>query len=68
MSKVLHVYPTIFTVAGCTHGLVSLSNLVGAWSQGVRDKEFLVEMRLQNLEPDLTKSDAENEKTTSSVS
>ena len=26
--------------------------IVRSWSQAVRDKEFLVEMRLQNLEPE----------------
>jgi hypothetical protein len=29
----------------------SLSGAYEVWSQGVRDNEFLVEMRLQNLEP-----------------
>jgi len=48
----LHVYPSIFTAAGCAHGITALSSLVGSWSQSVRDKEFLVEMRLQNLEQD----------------
>ncbi|KAI0077759.1 hypothetical protein K474DRAFT_1620717 [Panus rudis PR-1116 ss-1] len=48
----LHVYPTIFIVAGFIHSLFVLSNAMGSWSQSVRDKEFLVEMRLQNLEPD----------------
>ena len=25
---------------------------MGTWTQGIRDKEFLVGMRLRNLEPD----------------
>ncbi|OCH96342.1 hypothetical protein OBBRIDRAFT_816012 [Obba rivulosa] len=49
----VHVYPGIFTVAGLAHALVALSRLVATWSQSIRDKEFLVEMRLRNLEPDL---------------
>ncbi|THH29527.1 hypothetical protein EUX98_g4673 [Antrodiella citrinella] len=49
----LHVYPSLFTVAGCAHGISALSSLIGTWSQSVRDKEFLVEMRLQNLEADV---------------
>lgn len=34
--------------------------LLSSWSQSVRDKEFLVEMRLRNLEPvSAVKPDAE---------
>ncbi|KAK7687757.1 hypothetical protein QCA50_008976 [Cerrena zonata] len=49
-SVYLSIYPALFAVAGCTHGIVVLSSLMGTWSQAVRDKEFLMEMRLQNLE------------------
>ncbi|KAH8104046.1 hypothetical protein BXZ70DRAFT_888328, partial [Cristinia sonorae] len=55
----LHVYPTIFTAAGCAHGITALSSLIGTWSQSVRDKEFLVEMRLQNLEQEAEKREQE---------
>lgn len=48
---VLHVYPGIFTAAGLVHGAYALSKVLGSWSQTIRDKEFLVEMRLRNLEP-----------------
>ncbi|PCH44456.1 hypothetical protein WOLCODRAFT_90853 [Wolfiporia cocos MD-104 SS10] len=46
-----HVYPSLFTVAGFTHAVVALSKVFGSWSQTIRDKEFLLEMRLQNHEP-----------------
>lgn len=62
MSLVVHVYPGIFTVAGFAHAVVALSKLVATWSQNIRDKEFLMEMRLRNLEPDMeqeTKSEIE---------
>ncbi|OBZ73915.1 ERAD-associated E3 ubiquitin-protein ligase doa10 [Grifola frondosa] len=48
----LHVYPTIFTFAATTHGIIVLSKVIVTWSQSIRDKEFLVEMRLRNLEPE----------------
>ncbi|KAI0788709.1 hypothetical protein C8Q75DRAFT_879244 [Abortiporus biennis] len=63
----VRVYPTIFTVAGLFHGAMAVSGLVGIWSQGVRDKEFLVEMRLQNLEPDQEKKTADSVSPTSST-
>ena len=50
--QVLHVYPSIFTFAACVQGLIALVSVIRTWSQTVRDKEFLVEMRLQNLEPE----------------
>ncbi|KAH9933406.1 uncharacterized protein B0H18DRAFT_1196777 [Fomitopsis serialis] len=46
----LHVYPSIFTLAGFGHTVLVGTRVLGSWSQGIRDKEFLVEMRLQNLE------------------
>ncbi|KAJ7095466.1 hypothetical protein C8R43DRAFT_907918 [Mycena crocata] len=52
----MEVYPAIFvTVAGLRFGTVLLE-MLGTWSQSIRDKEFLVEMRLRNLEPDSSKS------------
>lgn len=47
---VVHVYPGIFTLAGLGHGAWVLSKVTRSWSQTIRDKEFLVEMRLRNLE------------------
>ncbi|KAI0831910.1 hypothetical protein BC628DRAFT_1350502 [Trametes gibbosa] len=46
----LHVYPGIFTLAGLGHAVWVLSRVTRSWSQTIRDKEFLVEMRLRNLE------------------
>ncbi|OJT03305.1 ERAD-associated E3 ubiquitin-protein ligase doa10 [Trametes pubescens] len=46
----VHVYPGIFTLAGLGHGAWVLSKVTRSWSQTIRDKEFLVEMRLRNLE------------------
>ncbi|KAJ6616969.1 hypothetical protein B0H10DRAFT_1346361 [Mycena sp. CBHHK59/15] len=54
-SKLLF-YPAIFViVAGVRFGVVLLE-VLGTWSQSIRDKEFLVEMRLRNLEPDPVKN------------
>ena len=50
MFAVLHIYPSIFTFAACIQTCVALSSIIRTWSQAVRDSEFLVEMRLQNLE------------------
>ncbi|KAH9924822.1 hypothetical protein B0H21DRAFT_764612 [Amylocystis lapponica] len=47
----VHVYPTLFTAAGFIHAAVTCSTTFKSWSQSIRDKEFLVEMRLRNLEP-----------------
>lgn len=33
--------------------------LLSSWSQSIRDKEFLVEMRLRNLEPPEEKKEIE---------
>ncbi|KAI9062714.1 hypothetical protein FKP32DRAFT_1667072 [Trametes sanguinea] len=46
----LHVYPMIFTLAGLGHAAWMMSKVMASWSQTIRDKEFLVEMRLRNLE------------------
>ncbi|KAJ7708893.1 hypothetical protein B0H17DRAFT_1174191 [Mycena rosella] len=52
----MEVYPAIFVIAaGIRFGAVLLE-MLGTWSQSIRDKEFLVEMRLRNLEPDSSKS------------
>lgn len=46
------MYPSIFTLAACVQGLTTVVDISAAWQMTVRDKEFLVEMRLQNLEPE----------------
>ncbi len=53
---VKNVYPSIFVVAGLMQSSRYVSEIVISWSQSIRDKEFLVEMRLRNHE-----SDAEDE-------
>ena len=47
----MHVYPAIFAGAALSRSAIVLFDMLITWSQSVRDKEFLVEMRLQNLEP-----------------
>jgi E3 ubiquitin-protein ligase MARCH6 len=49
---VLHVYPGIFMSAGLVRSTVILYGMLSKWSQSIRDKEFLVEMRLRNHEPE----------------
>jgi len=53
-NKVLfvRVYPLIFAVASFSRSSVVLVDMFSVWSQSVRDKEFLVEMRLRNHEPE----------------
>ncbi|THH00644.1 hypothetical protein EW026_g1929 [Hermanssonia centrifuga] len=48
----MHIYPSIFTFTACTQVTFGLAGVIKSWSQTVRDKEFLVEMRLQNLDPE----------------
>jgi len=46
------IYPGIFAGVGVIRGIWGLHKVYLKWSQAVRDKEFLVEMRLRNLEPE----------------
>lgn len=46
----MYAYPGIFAAAGLSRMCVSVMGLLGTWSQAIRDKEFLVEMKLQNHE------------------
>lgn len=48
---VLNIYPCIFTLVAGVEGILAVTRLFSSWSQVVRDEAFLVEMRLQNLEP-----------------
>jgi len=48
----VHVYPGLFAMVGLSRMVVSAMAVLSSWSQAIRDKEFLVEMRLQNLEPE----------------
>ncbi|KII87240.1 hypothetical protein PLICRDRAFT_93037 [Plicaturopsis crispa FD-325 SS-3] len=47
----MHVYPGIFAMAGSSRTLVVGFALLKRWIQSIRDKEFLVEMRLRNHDP-----------------
>lgn len=58
---VLYMYPVIFTQVAVVHGLLSLSEVVSSWSQIIRDKEFLVEMRLRNLESDIESDEVDKD-------
>jgi len=42
----------MFVLAGALHMSISLFDMLSTWSQSIRDKEFLVEMRLRNHEPE----------------
>lgn len=48
---VLHVYPSLFLGTAAIQTTLGLLSLLTSWSQTVRDKEFLVEMRLRNHDP-----------------
>ncbi|KDR68014.1 hypothetical protein GALMADRAFT_79202, partial [Galerina marginata CBS 339.88] len=48
----MHVYPAVFIFAGTIRSAIVAYGLLSSWSQKIRDKEFLVEMRLKNHEPD----------------
>ncbi|KAJ3557499.1 hypothetical protein NM688_g1443 [Phlebia brevispora] len=56
----LHIYPSIFTFTACVQGCIALATVIKTWAQGVRDKEFLVAMQLQNLEPQAKTLEADN--------
>jgi E3 ubiquitin-protein ligase MARCH6 len=47
----MHVYPGLFAVVGFGRSIMTAMALLSTWSQSIRDKEFLVEMRLRNHEP-----------------
>ncbi|KAF8880202.1 hypothetical protein BD779DRAFT_1549951 [Infundibulicybe gibba] len=49
---VMHIYPAIFMLVGLLRSAMVLFDLLSSWSQSIRDKEFLVEMRLRNHEPE----------------
>ncbi|KAG1738893.1 uncharacterized protein EDB91DRAFT_1137224 [Suillus paluster] len=58
----MHAYPGMFATVGFYRASMATLRLLSSWSQAIRDKEFLVEMRLQNLEPAPT-SDTSNSPT-----
>jgi len=52
----MNPYPAIFVVMGLMRFSVALYDILSSWSQSVRDKEFLVELRLKNHDPEQEKS------------
>ncbi|PBK91140.1 hypothetical protein ARMGADRAFT_1054352 [Armillaria gallica] len=44
----IHIYPAIFIIAVSSRSALLSTDLLSSWSQSIRDKEFLVEMRLRN--------------------
>ncbi|KAF8074708.1 hypothetical protein FPV67DRAFT_1474663 [Lyophyllum atratum] len=57
----MHVYPGIFMLSGLVRSAIVLYGLLSSWSQSIRDKEFLVEMRLRNHEPEKVKITKEDD-------
>ncbi|KAG1770200.1 hypothetical protein EDD22DRAFT_866585 [Suillus occidentalis] len=55
----MHAYPGMFATVGFYRASVATLRLLSSWSQAIRDKEFLVEMRLQNLEPATNETNAQ---------
>jgi len=59
----VHVYPGIFAVLGFYRTVASGMVVLSGWSQSIRDKEFLVEMRLQNFHSSTPEQKMEARKT-----
>ena len=57
------MYPGIFTGVGIAHATFAFSKVARSWSQTIRDKEFVVEMRLRNHDPELEKTAIERDPT-----
>lgn len=53
---VLYVYPGIFVAAALARMFATLVEVCASWAQSIRDSEFLVEMRLRNMEPEASRS------------
>ncbi|KAF9643451.1 hypothetical protein BDM02DRAFT_3132426 [Thelephora ganbajun] len=56
------IYPGVFTGVGVVRGMLGLRNAYLKWPQTVQEKEFLVEMRLRNLEPEETMEESVEKK------
>ena len=48
----MNIYPTIFVVVALIRLGFMGYDLLSGWSQTIRDKEFLVELRLKNHDPE----------------
>lgn len=57
------MYPGLFVTVSFIRAVVGGLNLLSSWSQAIRDKEFLVEMRLRNHEPEKEGKDTEKVET-----
>ncbi|KAF8586361.1 hypothetical protein K439DRAFT_961991 [Ramaria rubella] len=44
------IYPSIFVIVAVAQFAMSLIRVFTKWTQGIRDKEFLIELRLRNLD------------------
>ena len=44
------IYPSIFVAVAVCQFAMSLVGVFAKWTQSIRDKEFLVELRLRNLD------------------
>lgn len=53
------MYPGLFVAVSFGRTVIAALNLLSSWSQSIRDKEFLVEMRLRNHEPEKEKKDVQ---------
>ena len=51
LRAVLYVYPGLFVLAGIAKLYDALQDVAQSWAQQIRDSEFLLEMRLKNLDP-----------------
>ncbi|KAF9522418.1 hypothetical protein CPB83DRAFT_112389 [Crepidotus variabilis] len=56
----LHVYPFVFIFASTIRSAAALYKVLRAWSLAIRDKEFLVEMRLKNHEAEAEEREKRN--------
>ncbi|KAK0238548.1 hypothetical protein EDD85DRAFT_1022072 [Armillaria nabsnona] len=56
----IHVYPAIFIIAASSRSALLSMDLLSSWSQSIRDKEFLVEMRLRNHDQDTVEEELVN--------
>ncbi|KAJ2917102.1 hypothetical protein MD484_g3273, partial [Candolleomyces efflorescens] len=54
-NEIFNLYPAIFMVAGLIRSSFVVYDILASWSQTIRDKEFLVELRLKNHEPEVEK-------------
>lgn len=61
------IYPTIFVAVAASQFAMSLVGVFAKWTQNIRDKEFLVEMRLRNLEHSRKLEKVEQSSTVASV-